>query len=91
MDHGATQELDHLLSEFVEDEEAAVENTENGGGIQELGHLLSEFSGAEKNEVSEPEWLTEPAQDAEHGATQELDQLLSEFSDDDEDDGKQKG
>ena len=94
MDHGATQGLDHLLSEFAttEDGTAAVEGAENSGGIQELGHLLAEFSAAEEEEVPpEPEWLTEPAQDSEHGATQELDQLLSEFSDDDEDDGKQKG
>jgi len=74
IDHGATQQLDHLLGEFLTDDESAV--TDDG------------FEGLSFDEPVAQEEVDEIEVD--HCATQELDHLLSSFADDDEDDDSKK-
>ncbi|OIO73089.1 MAG: hypothetical protein AUJ57_04970 [Zetaproteobacteria bacterium CG1_02_53_45] len=81
--HDTTQELNHLLSEFADDENSLVTAEYEAASIemdhdatQELDHLLSEFA------VDEGD--AKPGE-SDHGATQELDHLLSEFSFDEDD------
>ena len=67
IDHGATQELDHLLAEFAETDEQEIADT---------GELDASFF-APGDDESDDDAI---GLDTDHGATQELDSLLTEFA-----------
>jgi len=96
-DHGATQELDSLLSEFADEDDGlsfiepidvATAEQPSFTGTDALDHGATQELDNLLGEFIEADNVPAESDNMDHSATQVLGHLLDEFSDDDEDDKK---